>query len=333
MISYEYPHFIRDGKVIKPLVFDAGPGEDAPEGFSAIRIALEGGLQNDLQWKQPMEDARKAVAVGLPILWDLDLGLFGRLTLPLCDEMQFHALQRAVRHLLDRIHDQFLGSTLGVVLYRGSLDFSYRFPWTWESRDAAHGLSGRAERSFCRDAAVGYLRQLMAGWPDAVQPVVLLDAGRVTSPLEVLCLTHRHLFSGMTLGLHRSPFRGTSLGWECSSPYGSLSRSLLPVIAEEQAVVGICLPSEPLSNEQFVLMEDVIRWFIGENRPFRVVTEEFLTSDWDGLDDLVIPPARLGPQGVRKLLGFCAAGGTVVATGQMRGLPQEITFTDYQQRS
>lgn len=333
MIRYEYPHFIRDGTIMKPLVFDAGPGEDAPEGFSAIRIALDGGLQSDLQWKQPMEDARKAVAVGLPILWDLDLGLFGRLTLSLSDEMQFRALQRAVRHLLDRIHDQFLGSTLGVVLYRGSLDFSYRFPWTWESRDAAHGLSGRAERSFCRDAAVGYLRQLMAGWPDAVQPVVLLDAGRITSPFEVLCLTHRHLLSGMTLCLHRSPIRGTSLGWECSSPYGSLSRSLLPVIAEEQAVVGICLPSEPLSNEQFMLMEDVIRWFIGENRPFRVVTEEFLTSDWDGLDDLVIPPARLGTQGVRKLLGFCAAGGTVVATGQMRGLPQEITFTDYQQRS
>jgi hypothetical protein len=46
-------------------------------------------------------------------------------------------------------------------------------------------------------------------------------------------------------------------------------------------------------------------------KPYRVVAEEYLTAEWDGLDELLVIASSMNPLLQRKLQGFSAAGGTV----------------------
>lgn len=318
-VSYEYPYFLWNGQPFIPRIFDAGPSEVSPEGFTSVRIPIDGRIHSDLLWSTAIEQAKNAVASHRTILWDLDLGLFSRLRLPLSDEMQFRALQLSVNRLLDMIHAQYLGSSLGVVLYRGNLDFSHSFPWEWESRDASRGLSDRDTRLFCRDLCLRYLRQLTQGWPDAIQPFLLLDATRIRSPLERLLLTHRDLFAGFACVVRGETGLDRWLGWESGSAYGSLSRRPIEPVKELDTKIGLCLPSRNLGDASFQALESVLK-----RAPVRVLTEEYLTVDWDGLDVIVLSVEGLGSAGLRKLQGFCAAGGSVVPLGGTLNLPQEV---------
>ena len=57
--------------------------------------------------------------------------------------------------------------------------------------------------------------------------------------------------------------------------------------------------------------------------PFRLIAEENIITNWDGLDTLIFAPSLLGSQGIRKLQGFLAAGGEVVSLEES-SLPFEV---------
>ncbi len=61
---------------------------------------------------------------------------------------------------------------------------------------------------------------------------------------------------------------------------------------------------------------------------YRIIPETYLTTEWHGLDYLIVDPDSLSSQGFRKLQGFCAAGGTIVSLGKIMGLPYEILFDE-----
>ena len=46
-------------------------------------------------------------------------------------------------------------------------------------------------------------------------------------------------------------------------------------------------------------------------KPFRVISEAFLTEDWEGIDVLHVLEVALTSQGVRKIKGFEATGGII----------------------
>lgn len=312
MITFDYPDFTIDGTPFIPIVYDAGLGEPVPSGFNAVRIPLEGGLRSDLRWQAALDYAEKSASLGLKLLWDLDLGLFSRLLMPLSDETQFRALALAVHYLLERIREYFLPVTLGVVLYRGSLDFSVGFPWDPEGRDRTRGWDERAVRLDCRTHCLGYLRQLVVGWPDAVQPMVLLDASRVRNTLDVVLLSDRQHYSGFAAAIKGSRLLERTLGWDRGSPHGVLSRQLLPIEPEVFTSCGICLPRTFPVDYDFASLEATLATWMKDGRTFRIVTEEYLTMEWDGLDQLFVDQSTLSPSGHRKLQGFLAAGGQLL---------------------
>ena len=45
---------------------------------------------------------------------------------------------------------------------------------------------------------------------------------------------------------------------------------------------------------------------------YRLIAEDHLIRDWDGLDYLIIDPDSVSKFGMRKIMGFQAAGGTVL---------------------
>lgn len=309
MITFEHPYFYQDDAPFIPEIFDAGRGEAVPAGFNAVRIPLDGGLYSDLKWDDTFHYAHALAAQGLKLLWDLDLGLFSRLRFPLSDQVQFQSLALAVQHLLNSIRRDFLGSTLGVVLYRGSLDFRAGFPWDVDSRAESAGSAEHAIQRRCRDLCLHYLHQLRVGWPDAVQPFLVFDAARIRSPLQQMLLMQRDRMSHFVLTVSGGRFSARTLGWECGSPYGYLSRKRLPIETTAEVKLGVCIPTLDLSEEQ--VFESTVQALIMAQTPFRVLTEEFLTVEWDGLDTILLPTAGLGATGMRKLQGFLAAGGEV----------------------
>ena len=76
--------------------------------------------------------------------------------------------------------------------------------------------------------------------------------------------------------------------------------------------LGIYLPKDPMIDASVLAQLDrLIASLISEQTPFRIISEEKLTEQWDGLDRLIVPEKAISTQGKRKLLGFIAAGGTV----------------------
>ena len=68
-----------------PQIFE---GDQPPQaGFNAVVIRLKGGLRASLKWNEGQQQAQSAVETGYKLLWDLDLGLFDQLELPLTEEI------------------------------------------------------------------------------------------------------------------------------------------------------------------------------------------------------------------------------------------------------
>jgi hypothetical protein len=97
-----------------------------------------------------------------------------------------------------------------------------------------------------------------------------------------------------------------------------------------ETTVAVCLPpaefvraaaTQGLSQAMRNMSERGIR--------YKVIPEATLISEWDGLDTLVVCSKGLGPQGLRKLHGFCAAGGVVAAVGAPLGVAHELPFDNW----
>jgi hypothetical protein len=61
---------------------------------------------------------------------------------------------------------------------------------------------------------------------------------------------------------------------------------------------------------------------------YRLISESFLTEEWDGIDDLLVLH-HCGSLGKRKLQGFCAAGGRVVRFNEPIGVAEEQPFEEW----
>jgi hypothetical protein len=85
---------------------------------------------------------------------------------------------------------------------------------------------------------------------------------------------------------------------------------------------GILLPSVHADEYQFKGYE----LLMNELDDFRIIFEPYLTSEWDGLNELYVLSHSITPQARRKLLGFNAAGGTVVTVGESLNLPLEKMY-------
>lgn len=305
----DHPHFYVDERPFVPIIFDAGPGEEAPEGFNTVRIPLEGHMRAHLDWRLSIQRARSQVEKGLKLIWDLDLGLFNRLSLPFADETQFKALALSVDHFLNDVWPSFADDTLGLCVYRGGADFSQSYPWCYERREALQTwLQGqpdtpRLRKQFCSDTAIQYLEFLVGGFPATLQPFLFLDAYSLMRPLEAAQLLSRDKLSRFYTAVRGSCLPVREIGWESNhSPYGFLGRKL-PQIEPETITVGVCITDA--TQELEAKLEELT----AKRIRFKVLSETFLTSEWDGLDEIIVGPVSDALQ--RKLQGFIAAGGKV----------------------
>lgn len=220
------------------------------------------------------------------VLWELDFSLTQEI---LEDEARYLSLVLAVDHFKNTIWPRFKSKTLGVVIYRGMF------------------------KEFFLDS----LKLLASHLPDSVIPFVLFDVGHL-SDLQ----TYFRLVNQVNLGYlipvlkgkwaENFPYAFPLLGWDHPySPLGSFSKNPLTQ-----------LPEIPLTNA--VLLPEGGKDFPLPKSTWRVIPQQILTQEWEGIDRIFVNSSSIDDPTKRKLLGFCASGGEVWTIGKALGLPNEI---------
>ncbi len=279
-----------------------------------MEISLDGTLHSNLDWKQQQALAESADH----ILWNIDLGLFSKLPQPLNSIAQYNSLKLSLEHFCNTLWKQYREKTIGICLYKGTMDFSLNFPWDEEqeknlgewlkrgfedvsvfSKEMGievsdfHQINAEMLRGtqvlklFCRDVAGEYLDLLSGYLPEGLDSYVSLDTTGLSDPLLIAQLTTKERYPHLKM--------------------------IIDGKMEDEASVAVCLPAmdliRPSVYSEFPKIFERLRQ---EKTPYRVIPEAFLTSEWHGLDVLYVSKRTLSPLGARKLQGFQATGGTVI---------------------
>lgn len=347
-ISWDRPFYYNGTTPFFPCV-----SEGSLEGYNAVTITLEGGARSDLSWKAQLAQAQEYTKQGYALFWDINLGLFDQLRLPLDHQAQFLSLTLTLEHFRDTLWQEWREHTLGVSIYRGSLDFSRGFKWSsqqlsnlreWiqsaypdknllekeiglclpsldviDPANLVPSLYGQQLiRLFCRDVLVEYLSLLSTRLPDPLPCYLCLDAQGIDHPLWEAQLLNPECFSHLNLALrnHQLPWNSWEWGMQ------QLKQTIKPTPS-----LGICFPPMDCYRlGQFAGFQEALPYLLARQIDFRIIAESDLVTCWDGLDHLIVSRAGLSPQGKRKLQGFCAAGGTVVSSDGEIGLSNELDW-------
>ncbi len=358
-------YILSGGSEVSPLnIFDAlEVGEEVPPEFNAVVISLNGRANADLDWKRARAAASGYSKQGLKIFWQMDLGLFDRLNASLSNQVQYLALLLSLDYFRDMIWKEFQSETIGVCLYRGRMDLCNQLVWDEQQESSLQGwLQDRFEKAavlnervgtsveeftqidhyslaatveglrllnfFCWDVAAEFLTLLAARLPDGLQPFALFAAGSIENdPLLTAQLISKERFERIHCGVAENALFLRPL----SEPIlGFIGRKIQDSPFSSSKPIGVCLPLASLclpkhESQLQLAIEEMQRSGI----LFRLISEATLTTEWDGLDYLIALSSCVSSVGMRKLHGFCAAGGVVVSIGDPIGLPNEQSFHDW----
>lgn len=316
-----------------PHIFDGHKNTHIPKGFNAVCIPLNGRTDSPLDWREAHDAAKQYAEQGLNIFWDLDLGLFSHLHEPISEQTQYMTLNLSIKHFGDTLWKEFSQQTIGVSLYRGELDFGNSMLWndTLESSlqdwlrnrkiapmprsQLLTTLDGRRLISlFCCDIAVEYINHLAEQMPGALPVCVCLDTKKIEDLLTLAQLLSKERFEKLHRIVSHDIMPLSNLSQKTHG-YISSKVGLLP--EPSSAAFGVCLPLNSYFNPQGMeLLRSAVNSLSATRKPFRLIPEATLTAEWDGLDYLLVLPSSMGQQGIRKLRGFIAAGGTVLSVGE-----------------
>jgi hypothetical protein len=344
------------------IIFDASYcGEVIPKGFDAVRIQLDGRIKADLSWKKEREAALAYITQGLRIFWEIDLGIQSNLAHPLSNKTQYLSLSLSLDHFCTTIWKDFQKETVGLCLYRGTLDFSSNFLWDLEQESnlqewvksqfcnihsfvAETGINlvdfrmltretlMQSEKGkillmfFCGNAVGEYLDLLASGMSNHLPLFVLMDANDVLDPFVSSLLASKERFSRFHTIVKGNSVIG-ELSWEGPSyENGTLSRMIYKE-NYERASCGVCIPKNIAFRFSSVSrLNKAFNQLLEQKIPFRVIPENEFMAEWNELDDLIVDSQFVDFQFKRQLQGFCAAGGNVVTLGSPLGLSQERSF-------
>jgi len=352
-IAWDKPFYHVEGTSFTPFIWE-GKVENIPEEFNAVCIRLNGKMQADLNWKKEQEEAKKAIELNKYILWEIDLGLFSELTFPLTYNPQYLSLKLSLEHFRDSLWKEFGSHSLGLILYKGDADFSKNFAWdekqnenlkswlqdlkkgsqfTQEDELKISGrLSNHYSQLFCRDVAIEYITLLSSCLPDEVARYILLENTVNDSPLSFqIQQLHPDRYDQFNLALNDFSAPLQALGWkEKPTSFGFIGNKIVSPIEKDSPSIGVCIPPMEMGlPSHYKGLEEALQRLYSIQQPFKVISETYLITEWDGLDYLLYIPSGLSLQGKRKLQGFCAAGGTAVSLGEKIGLAQEITIEEF----
>ncbi|HEV8052520.1 MAG TPA: hypothetical protein VGP47_08495, partial [Parachlamydiaceae bacterium] len=270
-------------------IFDASSsGEPVPPGFDAVRIKLDGTVKAELSWKLEREAASAYIAQGLRIFWEIDLGLPASLHHALGNRTQFLSLTLSLEHFCNSLWKEFRKETVGLGLYRGSMDFSQDYPWDDEQVlnlqewlkdqystldafvDETHltisdfslstidsmtqsPVGSKLIKCFCRDAVGEYLSLLASRVPDSLPLFLLFDSTQIHDPLLMAQLLTKERYPRFYIAVKSMiscmQVLGGEIGWNGTfMEKGMITCEKINQAQIERAKLGFCLPRMTLSR-------------------------------------------------------------------------------------
>jgi len=287
-LGWDHKTFLIEGAPFYP---------DFSASGDTILVDLACEPNSDLNWTLPSTSKK--------ILWNFQFGLESPF-FPLTDEFRFQALAASCRHFSETVWPTYKDQTIGGILYRGSADFFSHFLWNdlqkanqeeWQERfPTAH------PQLFSADAFASYFQLLAHLLPDELPLVLCMDIRYLPSLARSLNLVSRERFEHFLLAIRGEKWPQDAYLWDENSL----------TFHSREASIGLCFPqSASFTEEKFFEFDKILLDLYESNQPFRVVFEEFLTEQWENLDEILILPNSLSSIGQRKLKGFEAAGGKV----------------------
>lgn len=321
IFTADHHGFYRNETSFYPLIQDSAA--ILGDWSNTVVLRLPAQLSNDLDWSQEIEVAKLAVEAGKYILWEIDLGLSSFQFMPE-DSATFYSFTVALEEFSKKIWPEFQENTFGVVLYRGAFSSRQSFPMAYWEEVFEEGSVSDYDL-FCVQLLSEYLHRLISFLPESALPLAFIDVTEISSRSKVCQLFSKERFEYLHLALKgaKAPFSGICWeeGFSARGWLGSVANTSKPL---SEISVGVYLPKDEYIDA--LLLEQMDRLIIdlqGKEVLFRIVCEENLTEQWDGLDQLIVPSSALSVQGKRKLQGFIAAGGAILTLGEPIGLPEE----------
>ena len=305
-----------------------------PQGYSSVVVTLDARPSASLNWNSAVEAAEKYIHNGLHIVFELDFGLNQTHFLPFTHHARFSSLALAVTQFMETLFTKMQEHIAGVIFFRGSLDVSRYISW-----DAT--LSGNfydwlvakelnlllpTKESFCegdveqfpegkkwqllflRDAFVEYMELLAAPLYEKTPCLILFDAQAFRSPLLFAQMSNRSRYDHFFLAIKNAPIPLGQLVWEEGSDTEGYIGTSVNNYHQIHPSCGIVIPSYTLlKSSAYKGLEEVMQ----SHTSCKVIAEDFLTTSWEGLDELIVCRDGISQNGLRKLEGFTAAGGVV----------------------
>ncbi len=348
-----------------PLIFEGAFEREIPEGFNAVSVFLNGAPDSDLHWEKQKVFAFEKKQEGYRFLWDLHLGLFQELPLPLSSTAQYKSLRLAIEHFFEHFGKDFAEHTIGVSFYKGPIDMIEK--WNFDADQLmnlkdwlidhfkeeasfvnatglpCHRLSqidplilkksevGRnILRFYCFGVAIDYFDLLAASFPGEAEPYVLFDTHGISSPTHLFQLLHAEDTDFLRIALKGSAEKyGPYPGWnDQRTSAGYIGSVFKPYrVPTEETVRGVVIPEALLWKPEQLRPYDELIERLQRIGPVRPVSEKKMTTEWGGLEDLFV--LSIQETGKRKLEGFIAAGGRVISPEGHLGLTEEMSFSSF----
>ena len=268
-----------------------------------VAIRLPASVKDDLDWSSERALAEQLITSGKALLWEIDFS-FTAHPLRSQDTAMFFTCSRAIEEFAKHVGPAFKEHTSGVCLYRGSVFEQLLDSHSWQSnyrewlealREKAYQHELKQEhdghdhyyRLFCAHMFAEYLDRLISFFPDEITPIAYFTYDHSPATME-------HLLS-------KERFQHV----QCL-----ISDQM---VVGDRPAVAICMPSDPYCDRR--VLEQLDNLFLAlqqQGIAYRLICEEKLTEEWDGLDQLIVITDAVSPQGKRRLQGFCAAGGEVL---------------------
>lgn len=322
LFAADHHGFYQNGNRFYPKIqVHCFPLEDWSHG---VRVPLRARLTDDLDWSKEKAMAEEIIASGKLLLWEIDLGL-EEIRLNPEDSAMFYSLSIALEEFTKMIWPHFKAHTFGVVLYCGHFLPSHTFPVSyWETACGEWleelGIAGGDLHSdgkyalYCAQVLSEYLHRLISFLPDAVLAFALIDVSGIGSAARCAQLFSKERFEHLNLAFKgaQSPFAG--ICWEEGDwGMGWIGKEEKTECVRPAPTAGLYLPGDNAFGASLTRELDALMIQLEKTQtPYRILPEEKLTELWDGLDTLIIPSCPISSRGERKLLGFAAAGGTVI---------------------
>lgn len=271
-----------------------------------MSVILLSGPKDDLLWEEEIEEIKGLERVEIEFQLDLRSRAFR-----FRDPVGFYSRSIAMTEFNERIASLYAPKISAVFLYKGGVDFraaievdaSLREDFLLWKGEYFKEETDQVYRVFSIGVLMEYLHRLGAQLREDLSLFVELDFRAVTR------ISHQaELLANFYFPYIKPKVRGLLLQ------------------EEESATLGVVLPE--LGRVPYDRLDAIFGELHEENIPYRSIPEASIVELWHGIDDLIVLPDTLSPEGIRRLKGFNAAGGRVLFVGERIGLSFEEDYNE-----